>query len=503
MKDKYGRAILLFSIVIGELILYFLLYKYVTAKFVVIETILHIIGIIEIINIIRVSDRLSFDIKWIFIITLFPAFGILVYLFLFSGLYINKTCKSIIKEEKIASSYYKQDDGVILELCEKYPYHKGYFNYFSVNGFPIYRNYYYDYYSPGEKGFKVMLEEMKKAKKYIFMEYFIIEEGVMFNAMLDILKQKAKEGVKCRVMYDDYGSIDTVPASYAEKLESMGIEAVSFNKVSPIVNVIMNNRDHRKILVIDGEVAFTGGINLADEYINKKVRYGHWLDNALRIKGPAINSMIITFLTNWNAIRHDDNDYSVYFANKKYKKEPDGYIIPYSSSPLKHELVARNIYLDILNSANNYVYIMMPYLVLDEETLNCLIHTARKGVDVTIILPGIYDKKMVYMIGKSYYKQLLEAGIKIYEYQPGFVHSKVFIADDKVCTVGSINIDYRSLYLSFENGVYLYGSNKISEVKEDFDYALSKSKQVDMEYATFGVVENVIISVIRLLSSLL
>lgn len=503
MKDKYGRAILLFSIVIGEVILYFLLYKYLTARFVAIETILHIIGIITIINIIRLSDRLSFDIKWIFIILIFPAFGTMVYLFLFSGLYINKTWKSIIDEEKNASLYYKQDRAVLEEIYDKYPYHKGYFNYFKANNYPIYRNYYYDYYSPGENGFKVMLEEMKKAKKYIFMEYFIIEEGVMFNAMLDILKEKVKEGVKCRVMYDDYGSIDTVPASYAQKLEALGIESVSFNKVSPVVNVIMNNRDHRKILVIDGEVAFTGGINLADEYINEKVRYGHWLDNVLRIKGPAVNSMLITFLTNWNAIRHDDNDYSIYFSNKKYHKASDGYIIPYYSSPLKHELVARNIYLDILNSANNYVYIMMPYLVLDEETLNCLIHTARKGIDVTIILPGIYDKKMVYMIGRSFYKQLIEAGVKIYEYQPGFVHSKVIIADDKVCTVGSINIDYRSLYISFENGVYLYDSSRLSLVKQDFYDALAKSKQISKQEASFGIVENFVISVIRLLSSLL
>ncbi len=503
MKDRYGRLIPLILIVLGEVLLYFVLYKYLTARFVAIETILHIIGIIEIINIIRMSDRLSFDIKWIFIILLFPAFGILMYLFLYSGIYISKTGKSIIKEEKKANFFYKQDESVIEEVNTKYPYHKSYFRYFTNSGFPIYRNYYYDYYYPGEKGFKVMLEEMRKAKKYIFMEYFIIEEGLMFNAMLDIMKQKVKEGVKCRVMYDDCGSIDTLPASYAEKLESMGIEAVPFNKVSPIVNIIMNNRDHRKILVIDGEVAFTGGVNLADEYINQKERFGHWLDNVLRIKGPAVNSLLITFLTNWNAIRHDDNDYSVYFSNKKYKKEKDGYIIPYSSSPLKHELVARSIYLDILNSANDYVYIMMPYLVLDEETLNCLIHTARKGIDVRIILPGIYDKKIVYMIGRSFYKQLIEAGIKIYEYQPGFVHSKVFVADDKICTVGSINTDYRSLYLSFENGVYLYDSSKLFEVKENFKDALSKSKQIDEEDASFEFIENIFISVIRIFASLL
>lgn len=503
MKDKHGRIIPLALIVLGEVILYILLFNYLTSRIVAIETILHIIGIIVSINIVRNSDRLSMDIKWIFILLLFPAFGSIVYILIYSGWYTNKTFKAITKEEKKAACYYHQDENVIKEINDKYPYSKSNFAYFNRSGFPIYRNYYYDYYSPGEVGFKVILEEMKKAKKYIFLEYFIIEEGVMFNQMLDVLKQKVKEGVKCRVMYDDCGSLDTLPASYAQKLEGMGIESVPFNKVSPIVNTIMNNRDHRKILVIDGEVAFTGGINLADEYINEIVRFGHWQDNVLRIKGPAVNSMLITFLTNWNAIRHDDNDYSVYFSNKKYKKETDGYIIPYSSCPLKPELVARSIYLDIFNSANDYVYIMMPYLVLDEETLECIIHTARKGVDVKIILPGIYDKKYVYMIGESFYKQLIEAGVKIYEYKPGFVHSKVIISDDLVCTVGSINLDYRSLYLSFENAVYLYGSSKLFEVKKNFENTLLKSKKIEVDDISLNIIENVLISILRIFSSLM
>ncbi len=344
---------------------------------------------------------------------------------------------------------------------------------------------------------------MKKAEHYIFMEYFIIEEGEMFNSMLEILEQKVREGVECRVMYDDMGSIDTIPSSYARKLEAKGIKAVSFNRITPIINVIMNHRDHRKILVIDGKTAFTGGINLADEYINVKVIHGHWKDNVVRIQGEAVWSLLVTFLTNWNALRHEDTDYNVFRPVGMNFPVQQGYIAPYADTPLDQDLTAQSIYEDILNSANDYVYIMTPYLIIDSEMINTLIHTARKGVDVRIIMPGVPDKKIVWDIGRSYYPQLLEAGVKIYEYEPGFVHAKVFLSDDICATVGSINLDYRSLYLHFENGTFMIGADTIRDIRRDFEETFEKCRQIHLDDLKTGALKAIFLSGIRIFTPMM
>lgn len=503
MKNIFGRILPLAFMILGEIALYIFLFSYLTSKFVFVEVILHIAAWIVVLNIVRISKHLSSDIKWIFLILLFPVPGTMLYLITYFNLIINRTFKSIIKEEEKADTYFVQDESIVDEIVNKYPHYKSDFLFLLNSGFPIYKNVGYNYYSPGENGFKVMLEEMKMAKKYIFMEYFIIEEGEMFDAMLEILRQKANEGVKCRVMYDDMGSLNTLPASYAKKLEKEGIESISFNRITPILSTIMNNRDHRKLLIIDGEVAFTGGINLADEYINRKVKYGHWQDNVIRVKGPAVNSMLVTFLTNWNALRHEDDDYTLYYGKHTNIEEDDGYIIPYSETPLDFELTSQNVYMDILNRASEYVYIMTPYLIVDSEMLNCLIHTAKKGVDVRIILPGVADKIVVHMIGQSYYKQLIDAGVKIYEYTPGFVHSKVFISDDISCVVGTINLDYRSLYLHFENAVFLYDSSKVFDVKYDFIKTLNKCKRINEDEAEFSLVKTILVGALRIFASLM
>ena len=305
-------------------------------------------------------------------------------------------------------------------------------------------------------------------------------------------------------MYDDMGSLHTLPASYTRQLEKKGIKAVSFNRISPIINTIMNHRDHRKILVIDGKVAFTGGANLADEYINKKVKHGHWMDNIVCIKGKAVSSLLVMFLTNWNALKHEDEDYTV-FKNTAPVDESDfdGYIAPYAETPLDKELTGQSVYEDILNSANRYVYIMTPYLIIDSEMINTLIHTAKKGVDVRIIMPGIADKKLIHDIGSSYYEQLIKGGVKIYEYIPGFVHSKVFISDDTVATVGTINLDYRSLYLHFENGILLYTSRSIQDIKQNFEDTLSRCKQIQSEDTHVPLIKSFFLSVIRIFSPML
>ncbi|MCI6878611.1 MAG: cardiolipin synthase [Solobacterium sp.] len=500
MKSVLGRIITLVFMVLGELALGVLLFNYLTSKFVFIEVFLHILAVIVVLNIIRTSKHLSSDITWIFLIILFPVPATFVFLLTYFNLFINRTFKSIVKEEKKAVTFLNQDDEVLEDLKKEFPTYYQDFMFLKNSNFPIYYNNNFDYYSPGEKGFPVLLSELKKAKKYIFMEYFIIEEGIMFNSILDILKEKVKEGVECRVMYDDMGSLHTLPKSYANILESYGIKAVTFNKVTPILSTIMNNRDHRKILIIDGKVAFSGGVNLADEYINKKVVHGKWLDNIIKIKGKAVDSMLVTFLTNWNALRHEDEDYRNFMVEHR-EKVKDGFIVPYSETPLDFELTAQSVYMDILNRAQDYVYIMTPYLIIDEEMINCLIHTAKKGVDVKIIVPGVADKKIIHDIGESYYDQLIKGGVKIYEYRPGFVHAKVFVSDDISSVVGTINLDYRSLYLHFENAVLLYKSKKIMDIKKDFLNALEDS--VEIKHARFSLVKNFLMSVLRIFASLL
>lgn len=504
LKIWLGRIIPLVIIALGEIVLYCNLFKWLTTSFVFIEIVLHILSILIVLNIVRTSRHLSSDLMWIILIMLFPVFGTFVYVLMLLSLLFGKTFRNIIKEQKKVSSYYIQDESIIDEIRNDNLDYVSQLAFLHEEGFPIYRNTDFEYYAPCENGFNVMLEELKKAENYIFMEYFIIEEGFMFNSILSILEEKVKQGVEVRIMYDDMGSLGTLPASYAKQLEKKGIKAVSFNRIFPIINTIMNHRDHRKILIVDGKVAFSGGANLADEYINKKVKHGHWMDNIICIKGKAVWSYLVMFLTNWNTLRHEDFDYSV-FKNEDVVEETlfDGYIAPYAETPLDEELTGQSVYEDLLNSANKYVYIMTPYLIIDSEMINTLIHTAKKGVDVRIIMPGIADKQIVHDMGTTYYKQLIQGGVKIYEYEPGFVHSKVFICDDTYATVGTINLDYRSLYLHFENGTLLYKSKKIMDVKQNFFDTLEHCKKIQVEDTHVNIVKGLFLSIIRIFSPLL
>ena len=504
LKIWLGRIIPLVIIALGEVGLYCILFKWLTSSFVFIEVVLHILSVLIVLNIVRTSRHLSSDLMWILLIMLFPVFGTFVYVMMLMSLLFGKTFRNIIQEQKKASSYYIQDESIIDEIQQDNKDYVSQLAFLYEEGYPFYRNTDFEYYAPCEKGFDVMLNELKKAKKYIFMEYFIIEEGIMFNSILSILEEKVKQGVEVRVMYDDMGSLGTLPASYAKQLKKKGIKAVSFNRIYPIINTIMNHRDHRKILVIDGKVAFSGGANLADEYINKKVKYGHWMDNIICIKGKAVWSYLVMFLTNWNALRHEDEDYTVFKYNDDVDElSYDGYIAPYAETPLDEELTGQSVYEDLLNSANEYVYIMTPYLIIDSEMINTLIHTAKKGVDVRIIMPGIADKQIVHDMGRTYYAQLIQGGVKIYEYEPGFVHSKVFVCDDTYATVGTINLDYRSLYLHFENGTLLYKSKKVLDVKQNFMDTLSKCKEIQVEDTHVNIVKGLFLSIIRIFSPLL
>ena len=503
LKTNLGRLVIIAIFAVFEALILLSVFKWFGEKAAWIESVIRVISVIIILMIVKNSKHLSSDMMWVLLISALPVPGTIAYLLLGADLIISRTFRNIQSATADAKKYYIQNEAVLQEAEENAKDCRGQFRYISrFAGFPVYRNTGFDYYSLGDEGFPVMLEEMKKAEKFIFLEYFIIEEGQLWNSMLAVMEEKAKKGVDVRVMYDDIGSLFTLSVTYAKHLEEKGIKCITFNRINPILGIIMNHRDHRKIMVIDGKTAFSGGINLADEYINAKVKYGHWKDNVIRITGEAVWSYTVMFLTHWNALRKTDESYLPFKAEPLPGKE-DGYIAPYGETPLDNEIVAQDIYMSILNQANDYCYIFTPYLIIDTDMLNTLILAAKRGTDVRIVTPGIPDKKLVYQITRSFYRALILGGVKIYEYTPGFVHSKVFVSDDEVAAVGTINLDYRSLYLHFENGTYLYGSEKIKDIRDDVLKACESSHQVTLKEATYLPLKEFLLGVLRLFAPLL
>ena len=345
--------------------------------------------------------------------------------------------------------------------------------------FPIYENTEVTYFPIGEDKYAAMLEELKKAEKFIFMEYFIIDEGLMWGSILKILAEKAAQGVDVRVMYDGMCEMSTLSSDYPKRMAKLGIKCKAFSPIRPFISTHYNYRDHRKILVIDGQVAFNGGVNLADEYINHIERFGHWKDTALMLKGEAAQSFTLMFLQMWNITEHEPQ-WDEFLTPVSYH-EADGFVMPYGDCPLDRDKVGESVYMDILNRAKSYVHIMTPYLILDGELENAIKFAAQRGVDVKLILPGIPDKKAAYSLAKSHYRALVEEGVKIYEYTPGFVHAKVFVSDDEKAVVGTINLDYRSLYHHFECATYLYRVGCIPKIEEDFEQTLTKCREVTLQ----------------------
>ena len=342
------------------------------------------------------------------------------------------------------------------------------------------------YFPLGDDMFPALLEELERAEKYIFLEYFIIGEGRMWDSILEILKRKAAAGVDVRVIYDDMGCIMLLPRNYADRLRKWGIRCHVFSRYVPVLNARLNNRDHRKIGIVDGKVAFTGGVNLADEYINEKNRFGHWKDNAVMLRGDAAWSMTVMFLTMWDYLdsagaaaesyeHYRPSDYGAPVADSV------GWVQPYTDNPLDSEPVGQTIYMNMINRAERYVYIMTPYLIIDGQLEAALCNAARCGVDVRIIMPGVGDKFIVYETSKSYYENLIRHGVKIYEYSPGFLHAKTFICDDKFATVGTVNLDFRSLYLHFECGAWMYRTAVIGDIKADFEATFAKCREIQLK----------------------
>ncbi len=469
-----------------------------------IYNLLSFLSVVVVLHVISRAKRAPYKLLWSVILLAFPLFGGLMYLLVrYQG--VTMTFKKHLKRaEASLSSLLTQSESVKEAFLKEHPQNAKDCRYLTETcGFFVYHNASATYLSPGEEKFKAMLNALEQAERFIFLEYFIIEEGRMWNSILDILKRKAKEGVDVRLIYDDLGCFLLLPHDYEKKLAGMGIRCVVFNKFRPALSTLQNHRDHRKIAVIDGKWAFCGGVNLADEYINEKLRFGHWKDATVMITGPAVDSFTCMFLTLWQALTDEKTDAAAYLAPESREAGSDGYVIPYCDSPVDDEYVGEKVYLNVINGAKQYLYIQTPYLIIDDSMVSALTLAAKSGVDVRIMTPGVPDKRYVHLTTRSYYSELLEGGVKIYEYTPGFLHSKVMVADDTVATVGTVNLDYRSLYLHFECGTWLCGSQAVCDIRADFEKTLPLCKEISPKDCKNGIFRRVLQSLFRLFAPLM
>ena len=429
-------------------------------------------------------DTGAYKSTWIFLILLFPLFGGLFYLSSEFQISVRRFRKKTSHTEEKAKRLMSLPETGYDVAIKRNPECTRQFRYLqNFAGFPIYDGTKTKYLSPGEVKFEYLVHELEKAEKYIFLEYFIVQEGKMWDTILEILKRKAAQGVTVRLLYDDFGCFALLPKDYPKQLKKFGIECAIFNPFRPFLTIKQNNRDHRKIVSIDGKVAFTGGINLADEYINVKERHGHWKDASIMIEGKAAWSFTLMFLQMWELTVGTDEDYAQWYpwVDKPCDINANGFVLPYADSPLDKENVGEHVYMQILNNAKDYVYINTPYLIIDDKMVSALCLAAKSGVDVRIVTPHIGDKWFVHATTRSYYRELIKAGVKIYEYTNGFIHSKTFVSDDRTATVGTTNLDFRSLYLHFECGAWMYDSEAVMEVKEDFLKTLELCQPITAE----------------------
>lgn len=480
----HNKIFIVGVLILIQLLVFFGIVLKLSEYFVFIYFVLIALSFCMSIYIINKNDNPTYKIAWVLLIMALPVFGGLIYL-LFGG---QKVPKELRKRDSEAVENYHEilwQNAEIMEKLEREdPVAHKQANYLWKNAiFPIYDHTETTFFPVGEAKFEAMIEELKKAESFIFMEYFIIAPGIMWDTILDILIEKVKQGVEVRILYDDAGCITTLPPDYYQTLNRLGIKAKVFNPIKPRLAMQMNNRDHRKILVIDGKVGMTGGINLADEYINKKERFGHWKDCSVMIKGEAVWNLTLMFLQFWNYDEEVKDDVFKFKAPIEELEHigHDGYVQPYSDSPTDEENVGEYTHINMINSANNYVYATTPYLVIDNEMKTALLLAAKNGIDVRILVPHIPDKWYVFAVTRSNYKDLIKAGVKIYEYTPGFVHGKTFVVDDKMAIVGTVNMDYRSYYLHYECGVWFYRSKVVMDVKQDYIQTIAKSHQISLE----------------------
>lgn len=426
----------------------------------------------------------TYKLVWIMAICLLPVFGILMYFFFSQRKMGRKLRRELKSMEQESVRYLEQEDqafGEIVQADKGIARLSEYIR--ETRYFPIYGDTETTYFDSGESFFEQLVEELQNAKRYIFMEFFVIKAGYMSNTILDILKKKAAEGVEVRFMYDDMGCIFELPLHFDRELKKHGIKCVVFNKIRPALNSLFNNRDHRKIVIIDGHTSFVSGANIADEYINRKERFGHWKDACLMMKGKASWGFLIMFLQLWDSYQavHTDVELLKPLPDEMTGTAASGYVQPFDDSPLHDINVCERVYLNIIGRAKDYLYLTTPYLIPNDALMNAITSAAISGVDVRITVPHIPDKKAVFYVTRSSYKQLIESGVRIYEYTPGFMHAKTLVSDDDLAIVGTINLDYRSLFLHFECAALLYKTSTVTDVKKDYLDTLEVCEEITLE----------------------
>lgn len=504
MKLVFSRTGIVLLLLLTSVLVLFSIFYYFAGW------IAHIAGGVELFNLIVILYLINTDmdstakVTWILIVASTSVFGAAFYIYTKSDLLNRKVKDTYRNIYHVHQNEITQDEETLNRLKEVSPDSASLLHYLNQNETVIAStNSEITYYPLGEQKWEAMLEELRKAEKFIFMEYFIIDEGKMWGQILQILKEKVEQGVEVRVLYDGTCAVSTLPYGYPKMMQQLGIQCAMFSPLMPFVSTHYNYRDHRKILVIDGKVGFNGGVNLADEYINAIDRFGHWKDTAIRIKGEAVKNLTLMFLNMWS-FDVENPEYQKYL-DVDYEKYPDqGFAFSYGVNPFDRLRVGERVYMDIINRAQNYVHIMTPYLILDDELLQALKFAALRGVDVKLILPGIPDKKAVYCLAKTYFDTLIESGVEIYLYTPGFVHAKVFVSDDVKAVVGTINLDYRSLYHHFECATYMYDCSCIPEIEKDFTDTMAKCRKVKFnDYSKEKLADRLVGRISRLFGPLL
>lgn len=480
LKLLTGRLFISIVLIIVQLVMMVLAIDYLST-FKNVAPVFYTLSFLIVAFILFRDDNPAYKIAWMLPILVFPIYGGIFYL-----MFGNKKQYAMKsrKLKRLSERYHnallngpRQDAMVRKALQTMNPLFVRQSDYiFGTSEFPVWKDTQMEYFPSGEAFFDSLVEEMKAARKFIFLEFFIVNSGAVWDMIFDILVQKVREGVDVRFMYDDVGSITTLPSGFEKKLSSVGIKVVAFNPLQIHLNARFNYRDHRKICVIDGNLAYTGGLNLADEYVNRSIRFGHWKDTGVLIKGDAVWSMTLMFLQLWLFTTGEDLEFEPYRPTKKYPT--DGFVQPFGDAPVDNHNVGENVYMQIINTAKRYVWITTPYLILDNEMLTALKNAAQSGIDVRIIAPHYADKPYVHPVTQSHYKPLLEAGVRIYEYVPGFIHSKMFICDDELAVVGTTNMDYRSFFLHFECGIMFFGSSVVTKVKDDIQETMEISEEM-------------------------
>lgn len=509
-RKKYtfttGRVILIIVLAIVQVTWFASLLTSLAEYATWLDRLLRIFSVFIILYLVRKDENPEYRNSWIILLLVVPLFGGLFYL-MFGNKRPAKKMATKLKEQMQLHQDEMMDEPIAInaltEFNERYAGLSRYINKQSKQ--PAFTDSLVDYYPSGESAMDDLISTLESAEKYIFLEFFIIKLGKMSDRIFSVLEQKAAEGVDVRLIYDDFGCLTTFPEEYVNELRLKGIKCYCFNPFTPIISLAVNTRDHRKIVVVDGKVGFTGGLNIADEYINEKERFGYWKDNMIRITGPAVWNLTTMFLDMWNAFVKTDEAYDVFkpynmASHSVEGPQQHGFVQVFGDSPLDSESLGENVYSEIMNMAKDYVYIYTPYLVISHSLQHALVLAAKRGLDIRLMTPGIPDKKMVYRITRSYYKPLIKAGVKIYEYTPGFLHAKTFVSDDTIATVGSINLDYRSLYLHFELNAVMYYHSVIPEIKADFLEAESQSRRISLEDCRGTLLGELWDSILRLIA---